>query len=193
MRPFVAAACAAALGAAVCTVALDGAMPGAPQAEALTTGDVVGVYNVKFKGDGWAARVPSQSALRKAGAADGIESGRFTGGGRIEIAARDVSVNDGIVTVRVLLDKATQSSLLGGATSGSPAFEATAAVIGNSISLISSGQPNYVNAMVLRFDAARRKVNGNWMAVFPATETSLATQKFATGVSVTVAGRRTRR
>jgi hypothetical protein len=59
--------------------------------------------------------------------------------------------------------------------------------------MIDAGQPNYVNAVNLRFDGAGRRVSGSWMAVFPATEADLATQKFATGVTVTLNGRRSLR
>ena len=185
MRFLVVAALAAAAGAAVCTAVVDFGAASLPQAEALTAGDLVGAYVVKFKGDGWASR-----SSAKAGAPTGYQNARIAGTGRIEIVARDASVNDDLVTVRVLLDAPTKAGMLGAATSGTPALEATAAVVGNSISLVGSGQPNYVNAMVLRFDGAGRKVNGNWMAVFPALA---ADPKFATGVSVTVTGKRSLR
>ena len=157
-----------------------------PPADAVTSGQVIGAYLVKLKGDGWAARVGPKAA----GNPLGYHNARIQGGGRLEVAARDETVNDGLVTVRVFLDPATSAGILGGATTGTPAFEGTAAVIGDSISVIDAGQPNYVNVLTLRFAKGGRSVTGSWMAAFPALEADLATQKFATGVSVTVTGRR---
>ena len=157
----------------------------ADDVEALTSGQVLGTWNLKLKGDGWAGR---------AGAADQplVDVSRVSGTGVLVVRPRDPDVNDGLLTFEVVLDKATAKSLLGPATSGTPAFSASAALIGDSIGLIDAGQPNFVNAMTLRFDRKARKVTGAWMAVYPASDPTLGTQKFATAVSVTVKGRRTK-
>lgn len=178
------------LAAGVAAVAIVGASSvvpvAAPPVSAASAAPVLGRYTVKLKGDGWAARRIAGSSLPS-----GIryESARVSGSAQIDISPRDAQVNDGLVTVRILLDANAAAGLLGPATPGSPAFEATAAVIGDSISLIDSGQPGYVNTLTLRFDGGKR-VTGTWTANFPALEQNLATQSFATGVTATLAGRR---
>jgi hypothetical protein len=111
----------------------------------------------------------------------------------MRLLPRDAQVNDGIVRVEITLDAAASQSLLGSATPGSPAFRGTAALVGDSLAAIDSGTPNYVNAINLHFDRTRRKVTGTWFAVFPAAEPGLEQQTFATGVTATVTGKRSRR
>jgi hypothetical protein len=168
----------AALGAALATSV---AAPAA--VEAVPSGDVVGRYRIVLKGEGFGAR-PSPKD-------DGVKvvAGKVSGGGTLEVEARDADVNDGIVTVRITLDPATAQTLLGPAV-GNPPFTATAALVGDSIALIDAGQPNYVNAVVLRFHNGGRKVSGSWMAAFPAQAADLGEQGFATGVTVLLTGRR---
>lgn len=157
-----------------------------PAAQAIPAGEVIGRYVVKVRGEGFAAR-PVQKA--QTGNVKFV-SGRFSGNATILISARDASVNDGIVTVQVHLDAATRETLLGPATGADPAFEATAAITGDGIALIDAGQPNYVNALFLRFEKNGRKISGNWMAAFPAAGADLTDQKLATGVSAEIVGRR---
>lgn len=176
------------LTAGACAVAVAAAWRLAPEpdAGAASAAPVLGRYTVKLKGEGWAAR-----RIAAAAAPTGVKysTERVSGTAQLEITPRDAQVNDGLVTVRILLDPKAAGGLLGAATPGTTAFEGTAAVIGDSISLIDAGQPNYVNALTLRFEKAKR-VSGSWMAVFPALEPALDTQTFATGVTVTLTGRR---
>ena len=187
MRRFLVAALASAavVGAAAVVPVLD-----APEAAALNAGQVLGRYAVKLKGDGFGGR---RTGAKPAAAGVDVTTEHILGGAQIEIAARDAAVNDGLVTVRIVLDADAAKGLLGAATPGAPAFEGTAAMIGDSIAVIDSGQPNYVNALVLRFDRQAKKVQGTWMAVFPSAEPGLETQRFAAGVTVAVTGRRTLR
>ncbi|MCE9638142.1 MAG: hypothetical protein K8T90_20765 [Planctomycetes bacterium] len=173
-------ALAALLGAVVAVAALP-----SPQADAVPSGGVLGTWKLKLKIDGFGARASAQGA----GAAT-VDSQRAVGDAVLVIRPRDAQVNDGIVTIEVALDAATAQTVLGRATPGTPAFRGTAAILGDSLAVIDSGQPNYVNAITLRFAPGGRKLAGSWIAVFPASEPTLGEQKFAAGVSATVTGTR---
>jgi len=174
-----------ALAAAALAVAAGAFLPsGDDGVAARPTGSVIGVYQARLRGDGWSARNPSSAAEVQS------KKERISGTARIEVVARDPDVNDGFVTVRVYLDAKAAKSLLGSATPKNPAFEGTAALAGDAFAAIDTGQPNYVNALSLRFDRRGRKVQGDWMAVYPALEADLAAQKFAASVTVSLSGRR---
>ena len=158
-------------------------LPGsAPDAEALTAADLVGIWTLRLGGDGW---------QRDDG---GVLQSRIRGKAYLVVEHADPDRNTGRVNLLITLDADAQASLLGAAVPDpamAPAFKATAAVIGNSISAISTGQADYVNALNLRFDADGKRAGGAWFLAFPAADaTDSAT--FATGLVVTVRGKRVR-
>lgn len=174
--PWVAAAALAGAGAAFL-------LPGAaPDAAALTAADLEGVWKLKLGGDGWQR------------ADGGYREARVRGTAELVVESADLDRNTGRVNLRITLDESATASLLGAAVpeaGTAPAFTATAAVVGNTVSAIYAGQSNYVNALNLRFESDGKRSSGTWFLVFPATDASDA-QTFATGLVVTVRGKRVR-
>lgn len=174
--PWVAAAALAGAGAAFL-------LPGsAPDARAFTASDLEGVWKLRLGGEGW----------QRAGG--GYREARVRGTAQLVVESADLDRNTGRVNLRITLDETAAASLLGAAVPDAgtaPAFTATAAVVGNTVSAIYAGQANYVNALNLRFEADGKRSAGTWFLVFPAADASDA-QTFATGLVVTVRGKRVR-
>lgn len=158
------------------------------EADAAAVGDVLGTWNLRLRIDGWTA-----DASASPNGAPKFAPGRGQVGAVMRLLPRDSQVNDGLLSVEITLDAAAAGSVLGRATPGSPNFRGVTAFLGDSMTAIDSGTPNYVNALNLRFDRHRRKVTGTWIASFPPAESGLQTQKFAAGVTADVTGRRSRR
>jgi len=175
----------AALSAAVALLGAGAAflLPGSvPDAEALTASDLVGIWKLTLRGDGWQR------------ADGGVRESRVKGAALLVVEHADPDRNTGRVNIEITLDADATESLLGDAVppaGTAPAFKATAAVIGNSISAIYAGQPDYVNALNLRFEADGKHAGGAWFLAFPATDAA-DTATFATGLVVNVRGKRVR-
>lgn len=177
-RPLLVLAVSAACGAAAL-----GLLPGAaPRADALTASDVVGTWKLKLSGEGWQS---------DAGA---YELGRPRGAAFLVVRHADSGANTGLLELEIVLDGVAQDSLVGAAVppkGSAPAFRAKARIVENTISAIYVGQPDYVNALNLRFESDARKVAGTWFLAFPAVDAPDA-QKFATGIDVAMRGKRVR-
>jgi hypothetical protein len=148
-----------------------------PAADAVAPAQVVGVYSVKLKGDGW---------LRaKAGS---HRSERITGSAVLTMVRVDPSSSsDGRIRVEIRLAPAMANGVADLATP-EPAFVGEGYVVGDSLTAVDTGLPTYVNALTMSFTKFGARVQGHWFASFPATSTD---QGPASAIAVEFSGRRT--
>jgi len=145
------------------------------EAAAVAPSQIVGVYRIKLKGDGW---------LR--GKSVPYRQERIFGNA-VLVVARDSAANDKL-TVEIRLDPSFAGGLVDLATP-EPAFTGSGFVAGDSLAVIDTGAPTYVNAITLTFLKDGGKVAGHWMSAFPAAEPASGA---ASGLAIEFAGRRTK-
>ena len=88
--------------------------------------------------------------------------------------------------VEIRLDPSFAGGLVDLATP-EPAFTGSGYVVGDSLAVIDTGAPTYVNAFTLTFLRDGEKVVGHWTSVFPATDPASGA---ASGLAIEFAGRR---
>lgn len=169
---------AAVLGSVAWDAATHGVEPAQSVAHAVATGQVIGTWQLKLTGDAWVRSGEYRSEKLR------IE-------GLLVLRNHPSDTNTGLVDVEVMLD-IPKDGVLAPALSN-PVFQGTARIVGDSMAVIATGVPNYVNALNVQFDPTGRKLAGMWMNVFPSSETSPQADGFATGVSFTLKGRQLRR
>jgi hypothetical protein len=140
------AAAAGALAVAVATPA--------PDAQAVVSAQVVGTYKLKLRGDGWWRGASTPYSLSR------------VNGWAYLVLTRSIP-DDGKLKVAIQVDSAT--SLVGVATP-TPDFSGTGILVGDSMTVIGSGAPTYVNAIQITFLKGGAKVAGHWMAAFPPSD-----------------------
>ena len=158
--------------ALACAVGLWELRP-APDASAVAQGLVVGVYKLKLKGDGW---------LRSSSAPYLLER---VGGNALLVLSRNVP-DDGKLKVEIRLDRALTGGLVDLATPD-PAFVGTGYVVGDSLAVIDTGGPTYVNAFTLTFLKEGARVAGHWISAYPAVDPAAGP---ASAVGIEFAGRK---
>ncbi len=147
-------------------------------AEALAASEVVGIYQLRLRGDGWSRRADTSQYKR----------GRVRGAAEMRILRTNDTVNDGSFDVEIRLQGRLKDSLFSVVTP-SPAFQGTGVLVGDTLAVIATGAPNFINAVNLRFVRRGRRVIGFWMTNFPAGTERLA---FAGAAGVTFVGVRRR-
>ena len=175
MRTMRSAALALALGVALGAAAVVVSTHAAPEAGAVAPADVVGVWRVKLSGDGW-LRTNAGDRQREA----------IRGPAYLALSLVNPEANDRRLRVEVRLPPTMEGSLLDAATP-EPAFLAEGYLVGDSMAVIDSGQPNFVNTLTLRFLKDGARVAGWWVAAFPPTS---ADSGAASAVGLAFAGRR---
>lgn len=148
---------------------------GSREASAVTPAQVVGAYRIKLKGEGW---LRGKSSPYRAERIDGSA---------VLLLVRDTADSEKL-KVEIRLDPSLAGGLADLATP-EPAFAGAGYVIGDSLSVIDTGAPTYVNAFVLTFLKDGDKVAGHWMSVFPSTDPASGA---ASGLAIDFAGRRTK-
>jgi hypothetical protein len=170
MRRFALAALVALVTAASCFWVAPGR-----EARAVAPSQIVGAYRIRMKGDGW---------LR--GTSEAYRSERVLGFGTLVLSRN--TPDDGKLHVEIQLDDGLTGSLLDLATP-EPAFVGDAAVVGDSLAIIDSGGPTYVNALTMTFFRGGGRIVGHWVSSFPAADSVLGA---ASGVGIDFVGRRVR-
>jgi hypothetical protein len=143
------------------------------EAQAVAAAQVVGTYRIKLKGDGWWR-----------GTTDPYKADRTNGTGLL-VLSHDVP-DDGKLKVVIQVDAA--GSLVDVATP-TPDFSGTGLVVGDSMTVIGSGAPTYVNAITLTFLKGGARLVGHWVASFPPSDAAPDTSA-AGGFGADFTGRR---
>jgi hypothetical protein len=159
----------AALAAAAGTLAL----PQARDAAAVAPSQVVGLYKLRLKGEGW---------IR--GSVEPYRSSRVGGSAMLTVTRPTADATKLHVEIRLapqldggVLDLATPAV----------AFVGDGVVVGDSMAIIDTGAATYVNALTLTFVKDGERVVGHWVASYPATD---AASGAASGVGVSFNGKR---
>jgi hypothetical protein len=124
---------------------------GAPEASAVAPSQVVGVYRLKLKGDGW---------LR--GTTEPYRVERIGGGATLLLAAGTA----GRLHAEIRLDPEFTGGLLDLATPAT-AFVGEGYMVGDSLTVIDTGAPTYVNAITLTFLKDGARIVGHWLSAYP--------------------------
>jgi hypothetical protein len=161
--------CAAALAAAAGSLA----WPTARDASAVAPSQLVGVYKLRLKGEGWVR-----------GTTEPYRSERV-GGSALLTVSRNVA-DDTKLHVEIRLAPQLDNGVLDLATPG-VAFVGDGVLVGDSMAVIDTGGPTYVNALTLTFLRDGDRVIGHWVASYPATD---AANGAASGAGVSFNGRR---
>jgi hypothetical protein len=158
-----------ALGAAAGALA----WPVSQDAAAVAPSQLVGVYKLKLKGEGWIrGSTEPYRASRVGGAAMLTVTRSLADDTKIHVEVRLAPELDGGI-----LDLATPAV----------AFVGDGVLVGDSMAVIDTGAATYVNAMTLTFLKDGERVIGHWVASYPATD---AANGAASGVGVAFTGRR---
>lgn len=158
-----------ALGAAAGALA----WPVSQDAAAVAPSQLVGVYKLKLKGEGWIrGSIEPYRASRVGGAAALTVTRSLADDTKIHVEIRLAPELDGGI-----LDLATPAV----------AFVGDGVLVGDSMAVIDTGAATYVNAMTLTFLKDGERVVGHWVASYPATD---AANGAASGVGVSFTGRR---
>lgn len=128
----------------------------APDAQAVAPAQVVGVYKIKLKGDGW---------WRGTTTAYGAER---VNGNALLVFARN-QPDDGKLKVSIQLDPALSGGLVDVATP-TPDFLGTGMLVGDSMTVIGNGAATYVNAITFTFLKGGARIIGHWVAAFPPSD-----------------------
>ncbi len=123
----------------------------APEAAAVAPSQVLGVYKLKLKGDGW---------LRGSTAPYRVE--RVGGNANLLLSAG----TDGRLRVEIRLDPSFSGGLLDLATPAT-AFVGEGYMAGDSLTVIDTGAPTYVNAITLTFLKDGARLIGHWLSAYP--------------------------
>jgi len=145
----------------------------APQAQAVAATQVVGTYKLKLKGDGWWR-----------GTTTAYRPDRVNGSALL-LLARNVP-DDG--KLKVVIQVEATGGLVDIATP-TPDFSGTGVLVGDSLTVIGSGTPTYVNAITLTFLKGGARVLGHWFASFPPSDAAVDSSA-AGGVGIDFTGRR---
>jgi hypothetical protein len=145
----------------------------APDAQAVAATQVVGTYKIKLKGDGWWR-----------GATTAYRPERVNGTALL-LLARSVP-DDG--KLKVVIQADATGSLVDIATP-TPDFSGTGVLVGDSITVIGSGQPTYVNGITITFLKGGARVLGHWFASFPPSDAAVDSSA-AGGLGIDFTGRR---
>jgi hypothetical protein len=154
-------------------LALAGAAAAAFALFAVRQAPVVGTYKIKLKGDGWWR-----------GTTTAYRPDRV-GGTALLLLLRSVP-DDGKLKVVIQVDAA--GSLADIATP-TPDFSGTGVLVGDSMTVIGSGTPTYVNGITLTFLKGGARVLGHWFASFPPSDAAVDSSA-AGGVGIDFTGRR---
>lgn len=144
-----------------------------PRADAVAPAQVVGTYKLRLKGDGFVRS-----------ASDPYRIERISGTALLQIAR--TLADDTKVQVTIQLDKTLTGGIADLATP-KPDFAGEGYIVGDSLTIIDTGGPTYVNALTLTFLKDGERVAGHWLASFPATDPAKST---TSGVGIDFAGRR---
>lgn len=149
------------------------AWPVSQDAAAVAPSQLVGVYRLKLKGEGWirGTTAPYQSS-RVGGTASMTVTRSLADDTKIHVEIRLAPQLDGGI-----LDLATPAV----------AFVGDGVLVGDSIAVIDTGAATYVNALTMTFFKDGERVVGHWVASYPATD---AANGAASGVGVSFTGRR---
>ena len=161
-----AVAALAAVGAAL-------SLPAPREAAAVAPSQLVGVYKLRLKGEGW---------LR--GTTEPYRAERV-GGSALMTVARAVG-DDTKIHVEIRLAPQLDGGILDLATPA-VAFVGDGILVGDSMAIIDTGAATYVNALTLTFLRDGERVTGHWVASYPATD---AANGAASGVGVAFNGKR---
>src|SRR5262245_17827508 len=159
----------AALAAAAGTLAL----PVSQDAAAVAPSQLVGIYRLKLKGDGWVR-----------GTTEPYYASRV-GGMALMTVTRNLA-DDTKLHVEIRLAQQLEGGVLDLATPA-VAFVGDGILIGDSMAVIDVGAATYVNALTMTFVKDGERVVGHWVASYPATD---AANGAASGVGVSFNGRR---
>lgn len=143
-----------------------------PEAGAVAPDDVVGVYKLKLKGDGWVR-----------GTTQPYRAERIGGTATLFVARAPTA--DGKLHVEIRLESSLTGGVLDLATPAT-AFVGEAHLVGDSLTLIDTGAPTYVNALTLQFAKEGARLSGHWIAAYPASEAGAT----ASGAGLSFNGRR---
>lgn len=149
------------------------AWPSARDASAVAPSQLVGVYRLKLKGEGW---------IR--GTTEPYRAERI-GGQAMLLVTRDLA-DDTKLHVEIRLASQLDGGVLDLATPA-VAFVGDGILVGDSMAVIDTGAATYVNALTLTFLRDGERVVGHWVASYPATDAAAGA---ASGAGVSFSGRR---
>lgn len=145
-------------------------------ARAVSAAQVVGVYQLRIRGEGFHRSLDGKNSV-----------GRVRAIGEMRIIDTDTEANDGEFEVEIRLHPKFDGTLFDKLTP-SPAFRGRGVLVGDNLTVIGTSVPNFVNALVMRFQRKGRKVVGTWLASYPATVDAVT--PFAGGAGVSFVGKR---
>lgn len=149
------------------------ALPQARDAAAVAPSQIVGLYKLRLKGEGW---------IR--GSAEPYRSSRV--GGTALLTVTRPSVDATKLHVEIRLAPQLDGGILDLATPA-VAFVGDGVLVGDSMAIIDTGAATYVNALTLTFVKDGERVVGHWVASYPATDAAAGA---ASGVGVSFNGKR---
>lgn len=150
---------------------------GTPEVEALAPADVLGVYVVRLRGNGFTGNSE----------ADVSRTERVRGRVRLTLSRLEDESNTRGLEVRIDLPPALEGTLIDKATP-TPAFRGTGVLVGDSLTAIATGRSDFVNAVTMRFTRRGRIVSGWWLTSL--ADGAAVQSNFVTGVGSTFRGRR---
>jgi hypothetical protein len=159
--------------AALAAAAFSFALPQARDAAAVAPSQIVGLYKLRLKGEGW---------IR--GTTEAYRSSRVGGPAMLTVTRPAVDATKMHVEIRLapqldggILDLATPAV----------AFVGDGVLVGDSMAIIDTGAATYVNALTLTFQKDGDKLVGHWVASYPATDAAAGA---ASGMGVSFTGKR---
>src|SRR5215510_9616415 len=142
--------------AALAVVAGSFAWPTARDASAVAPTQILGVYKLRLKGEGW---------IR--GTTEPYRAERL--GGLAMLTVSKSLTDDTKIHVDIHLAPQLENGILDLATPG-VAFVGDGVLVGDSMAIIDTGAATYVNALTLTFLRDGERVIGHWIASYPATD-----------------------
>ena len=149
-----------------------------PEAAAIGAGDAIGEYVVRLRGD----------AFERNESSGRVSEGTIRGRAVVRVTRTTADGDPHDLTVEVALESALRGGLLDRATP-TPTLRGRGVLVGDSLTAISVGQTNFVNAMTLHFVKNGKKIDGMWIASFPGSD---ARNGFVAGAGVSFKGKRLR-
>ena len=133
------------------------AVPRSETASAVAPSQVVGIYRIKLRGDAWWSAPLSSYAAE-----------RVNGGATLTFTSATSDAADPRLRVEIRLDSGLTDGTLDLVTPN-PAFLGEGYVVGDSMTVIDSGGPTYVNALTIQFLKDGERVVGHWLSAYPST------------------------
>jgi hypothetical protein len=132
--------------------------PRPDEASAVSPSQVVGGYKLKLKGDGWVR-----------GTSVPYRAERIAGNAVLTLTRASADPLDRKLKVEIRLDQAFTGGLLDLATPD-PAFVGEGFVVGDSMTVIDTGGPTFVNVLTLQFLKDGGRMVGHWVSSYPAAD-----------------------